>query len=189
MSCNYSLFDYGGMIGPGSRVRVDAYAEALRQTITGESIVLDIGTGRLVEELVRQSKLHIIALQPDRDEVPADRRRFDRAGLYGSRVHVLPGDIFSVRLPPYMAALVVSERLPMAGEDEAGILGIWRRKLAWVREAGGLAQIALHAEPHLADRCLGAYRGILEEIASDRHAWRANLGSVARWWEETRGHG
>lgn len=43
---NYSLFAFGGMIGPKSKVRVEAYAEALRQTIVpGQSVVLEIGTG------------------------------------------------------------------------------------------------------------------------------------------------
>ncbi len=43
---DYSLFAFGGMIGPGSQIRVKAYAEALRRTIVPEqSVVLEIGTG------------------------------------------------------------------------------------------------------------------------------------------------
>src|SRR5207302_2846872 len=39
----YSLRAYGSMIA--DRIRVDAYAEALRRTVRQESIVAEIGTG------------------------------------------------------------------------------------------------------------------------------------------------
>ena len=41
----YNLVAFGGMIGPTSKIRVDAFAEALRQAITPGCTVLDIGTG------------------------------------------------------------------------------------------------------------------------------------------------
>lgn len=41
----YDLFAFGAMIGPRSKPRVDAYAAALRQSITPGCTVLDIGTG------------------------------------------------------------------------------------------------------------------------------------------------
>ena len=41
----YNLFTFGGMIGERSRIRVDAFAEALRRSITPGCTVLDIGTG------------------------------------------------------------------------------------------------------------------------------------------------
>ena len=39
----YSLYGYGEMIA--DRVRMNAYAEALRQTVKPGSVVLEIGTG------------------------------------------------------------------------------------------------------------------------------------------------
>jgi len=89
----------------------------LRQTgvTEGYCLALGLGTGRLVEELARQSKLHIIALDADAARVDAVRRKLGAMGLYGSRVHVLPEDLASLRLPPYFASLVVSEDSQGAG--------------------------------------------------------------------------
>ncbi len=81
----------------------------------GYCLVLGAGSGRLMEELLRQSNLHVMALDPDAEKVEALRRKLDEAGLYGRRVAVHAGDILSVELPPYLASLVVSEDLKAAG--------------------------------------------------------------------------
>jgi len=52
----------------------------------GYTLVLGVGTGRLIEELAIQTKMHIIAVDSDGKKVDAFRRRLDSAGLYGSRV-------------------------------------------------------------------------------------------------------
>ena len=80
---------------------------------------LGAGNGRLLREVLRQSALHVIVVEPDADQVAALREAFDRAGLYGSRVCVLPGDVHSAALPPYLAALVVVEDLARAGITDA----------------------------------------------------------------------
>jgi peptidoglycan/xylan/chitin deacetylase (PgdA/CDA1 family) len=85
--------------------------------------------------------------------------------------------------------LPVEDKLLLAGCGEEGLLDAWRRKLAWIRAVGGLAQVLLHAEPHLWQRSRGAYARWLEELAGDAAAWRANLGEIARWWEERKTHG
>lgn len=92
-------------------------AAILKETeaTSGYCVLLGIGSGRLLDELVAQSDLHVIALDPDADKVAAQRRRLDALGLYGTRVAVLTGDIFSVSLPPYLAQLVVSHDLSSSG--------------------------------------------------------------------------
>jgi len=75
----------------------------------GYALVLGIDEGRLAEELVRQSNLHVIAIDSDPARVAAVRHRLFDAGLYGTRVSVLVGDPSSYPLPPFMASLVVSE--------------------------------------------------------------------------------
>ena len=86
-------------------------AEILRQTGVrdGYGVALGVGSRRLVEELSRQSALRMIVLEPDAEKVAAARREFHKLGLYGSRVHVLPGDLSTLRLAPYLANLVVAE--------------------------------------------------------------------------------
>jgi hypothetical protein len=71
--------------------------------------VLGVDRGRLVEELVRQSDLHVIAVDDDPAKAAALRERFHNAGLYGSRVSVLVGDPITYPFPPYFADLVVTE--------------------------------------------------------------------------------
>ncbi len=82
----------------------------------GFAVVLGIESGRLVEELARQSELHVIAIDDDAGKVAALRQRLDDAGLYGMRASLLVGDPLTYPLPPYVASLVVSETLEQAGE-------------------------------------------------------------------------
>jgi len=83
----------------------------------GWAVSLGIGTGRLIDEILRQSKLHVIAVDRDADKVDALRRRMDDADLYGSRVTALVGDPFDTGLPPYVANLIFSEGAKATGLD------------------------------------------------------------------------
>jgi peptidoglycan/xylan/chitin deacetylase (PgdA/CDA1 family) len=85
--------------------------------------------------------------------------------------------------------LPVDDKLLLSGCGEDELLDAWRRKLAWIRAVGGLAQLLLHAEPHLWKRTRGAYARWLEGLAGDTTAWRANLGEIARWWLEAKLNG
>ena len=85
----------------------------------GYALMFGIGTGRLLEELLLQSDLHIVAFDPDEEVVQSLRDRFSKAGLYGKRVAIHRGDAMSMRLPDYIAELIVSED-PVAGGLEAG---------------------------------------------------------------------
>lgn len=118
-------------------------AEILRQTGVrdGYGIALGVGSGRLVGELAQQSKLRMIVLEPDAAKVAAARREFFRLGLYGTRVHVLTGDLSTLRLAPYLASLVVAEELTEA--DVSGNMPFAARLLALLRPYGGCACFAL----------------------------------------------
>jgi len=83
----------------------------------GYCLVWGVETGRLAEELARQSDLHIIVVDPDEDKIEALRRSLDKAGLYGARVAAHVGDPLSFQFPPYLASLIVSEDLSAAGFD------------------------------------------------------------------------
>ena len=109
----------------------------------GYCLALGLGTGRLVEEIARQSKLHVIVIEPDAGRVDAARRAFDALGLYGSRVHVLAGDLATLRLPPFMASLAVSEDLGPSGLD--GKAWNLQRLFASLRPYGGVACLPIAA--------------------------------------------
>lgn len=84
--------------------------EILRDTKieTGHCVLWGIGDGGLAAELLDQSKLYVVAIDPDAAKVTAARRRFANAGLYGRRISVHVGDPQTFNLPPYLARLMVA---------------------------------------------------------------------------------
>ena len=104
---------------PGLRSAQRRIQEVLQQAPDTQGYCLWLGTRNrgLLRELLRQSALHVIVLEPDAAKVASLRQEFDRAGLYGSRVCVLPGDVNTLNLPPYAATLVVVESRAAAGLD------------------------------------------------------------------------
>jgi outer membrane protein assembly factor BamB len=83
----------------------------------GYCLWLGIGDGRLLTEVLRQSQMHVIAIEPDAGKVGSWRKRLDLAGLYGSRVSILYADADFADLPPYITSLVVVENPAAAGLD------------------------------------------------------------------------
>lgn len=117
---------------------------------SGYALVLGMGTGRLAEELVQQSALHVIVVEPDADKAGAFRRRLDRAGLYGERIVVQIAEPQRFSLPPYFARLIVSEDLEAAGlsADTAFL----QTAFAALRPYGGTLCLELPADRHEAVR-------------------------------------
>ncbi len=73
----------------------------------GYAIVFGLGTGSLAEELARQSSMHVIAMEPDEQKGNGLRRKFDDAGLYGTRIVIHSESVEDFSLPPYLANLIV----------------------------------------------------------------------------------
>jgi outer membrane protein assembly factor BamB len=84
-------------------------------TKDGYCVSLGAGSGRLIDEIVAQSFMDVIVVEPDAKKADALRRRLDARGAYGSRAMVLVGNPFDYELPPYLATLIVSEDLTAAG--------------------------------------------------------------------------
>ena len=84
----------------------------------GYCLLLGLDNGRLLHELLRQTKFHVIVLDSDAAKVDTFRRRLDEAGLYGRRVALLTGDITTRNLPPYFANLILIEDPQAAGFAE-----------------------------------------------------------------------
>ncbi|MBA4389141.1 MAG: hypothetical protein C0404_14305 [Verrucomicrobia bacterium] len=82
----------------------------------GCCFVAGLGTGRLAEELLKQTTLlHVIAIDPNAAKVATFRAKMDAAGLYGTRCSALIGNPLDAGLPPYAGRLIVSEDLAAAG--------------------------------------------------------------------------
>lgn len=126
----------------------DKAAQILKQSKAenGYCLVPEAGSGRLIEEIVHQSNLKVITLESDETRVDELRAKFDSAGLYGSRVVVLHGNLSTCELPPYMAELITSE-VPM----EVGQLSsqaAWQLVYKSLRPYGGTACFALEDADH-----------------------------------------
>ncbi|MDD5708673.1 MAG: malectin domain-containing carbohydrate-binding protein, partial [Kiritimatiellae bacterium] len=84
---------------------------------TGVGLVWGTGSGRLVEELLKQSALIIDAFDPNQSKCEALRRKLDDAVLYGapgpSGVHV--GSPVDLVFPPTLARLIAVEDLASSG--------------------------------------------------------------------------
>jgi len=74
----------------------------------GFALVYGLAEGDLLETLIRQTRLHIIGVDPDRAKIAKLRRRFDH-GDYGTRVALLTGNAKQVEIPPYLASLTTTE--------------------------------------------------------------------------------
>ncbi len=122
--------------------------DMLRQTGVreGYGVVLGLGTGRLVEELAGQSKLRLIVLEPDGEKVTKARRAFHEKGLYGMRVHVLQGDLMSLKPSPYLASIVTAEEIP--DKVFAADPGCVSRIFSLLRPYGGKACFASSETSH-----------------------------------------
>jgi outer membrane protein assembly factor BamB len=96
------------------RGKVRTMLEATGQK-DGYCLLLGLGSGELLYRLLNQTSLHIVALDSDAEKVAGMRRKLDAAGIYGTRAAVHVGDIKTMKLPPYMANLIVAEDLKAAG--------------------------------------------------------------------------
>ncbi len=73
----------------------------------GYSLFYGIGDGNLLEAIAIQSKLQIIAIDPDVKKIRQMRKRLDEAGLYGTRVTLFPYSADNFLSPPYMSSLSI----------------------------------------------------------------------------------
>jgi hypothetical protein len=120
----------------------DEWTQSARQlldavgTDRGFALALGVASGRLIEEIVRQSNFQVVVLEPDAAATNAFRRRWDEKGFYGTRVTVLT-DASAAALPPYFASLVLAESLSgdVWGKDNHGFADL----LAALRPYGGTA--------------------------------------------------
>jgi outer membrane protein assembly factor BamB len=114
----------------------------------GYCLLLGLGTGELLHELINKSDLRIIAIDSNAEKVAVMRRQLDEAGLYGNRVSVHLGDITTMQLAPYMANLIVSEDLDAAAYRKQNVF--IERVFHSLRPYGGTACFSLPHRRHAA---------------------------------------
>ena len=107
----------------------------------GYVLMLGIGSGGLAEQLVRQSKCDVIAVDADAEKVARLRKSFAKAGLYGARISIYIGDPTSYPFPPYVASLIVSA--DPAVVEKATEPTLIKRLFRSLRPYGGTACLVL----------------------------------------------
>ena len=140
----------------------DGWAERAKEIVErtgaaeGYGLVWGLGSGRLAEELVRQTNLHVLVVDPDAAKVGTFRRRMDRAGLYGVHVAAGVGNPAEFGFPPYLARLIVSEDLEAAGLGRGQAFA--QSAFAALRPYGGALCLESNDDQHaaLARSCEGA---------------------------------
>ncbi len=94
----------------------------------GYCVLLGSRGGRLAYELANRSRLQVIAIESDSEQVAAARHMLDAAGFQGTRVTVMQAALDRLPLPDYCANLVVvgdvldSDRLPPSAAEVGRIL-------------------------------------------------------------------
>ncbi|MDA1051481.1 MAG: PQQ-binding-like beta-propeller repeat protein [Planctomycetota bacterium] len=101
----------------------------------GYCLVVGASSEGLIDEIVRQSEMHVVVLDPSESRIDALRQRYDAIGLYGTRVSALVGDPVTANLPPYVMSLAVCESTENWTKNPAWIDHIHR----CVRPYGGRA--------------------------------------------------
>ena len=84
----------------------------------GYCLVLGIGSGEVIAEILHQSTMKVIVLDRNSRLVQQLRKSYDAQGIYGDRITALVGDLNDFRLPPYLASLIVSSELSLADSAE-----------------------------------------------------------------------
>lgn len=167
---------------PGDRPPVaderwaDMAAEALGQVEAGGGYCLMLGLDSegFLRELLRQSPMQAIVVEPDRAKVAASRRSLDRDGLYGRRVAIHAGDPLSYPLPPYFASLIIADRSvvsrkgpPAKPVDPAFVKKVFRS----LRPFGGVALLPLPPEGEATSNLSGLARGLAgADVSRSGHA-------------------
>lgn len=100
----------------------------------------------LVSELLRQSRLNVVIVEPDPPAAVAMRDALREAGISGERASVLTADLQAVDLPPYFASLALVGSLPTTAEERAATVA---KIFASLRPFGGVACLPLTEDADL----------------------------------------
>ncbi|MBN2270192.1 MAG: PQQ-binding-like beta-propeller repeat protein, partial [Sedimentisphaerales bacterium] len=119
-------------------------------TREGYCLLLGIGEGKppggkLLNAILGESELNVIAVEPDAEIVASMRREMDEAGLYGRRISIFTGDVTSLQLPAYFASVIIAEDVETGGLDE-NLKVFVEKSYQSLRPYGGIAWLGVDAE-------------------------------------------
>ena len=112
---------------PAKTDAADQVADWLAESddLGGYCLVVGATSEAIIDEIVRQSEMNVLVVDPDATRIDAVRRRYDAMGLYGTRVSALAETLQSANLPPYVMSLAVCDT-KAASKDAALVTQIHR---------------------------------------------------------------
>lgn len=102
----------------------------------GYCLAFGLGDGQLAEAVASGSSYRVVGVDADAERVQRLRRRFDDAGIYGTKITIHQGSPTTFAAPPYLSALTLVDELTPT--DEETIKSIYRS----LRPYGGVAWMA-----------------------------------------------
>jgi protein arginine N-methyltransferase 1 len=184
MVTTYSISQYGSMIA--DRLRVDAYAQALRRSVGPESVVLDIGTGTGIFALLacKYGARRVYAVDPS-DSIELARRIAARNGM-ADRIIFLQDVSTQIELPE-RADVVVSNITGVLPYFESHLPSIIDARSRLLKPGGVLIpqQDRLYAAVVKAPT---AYSRLVSPWSRNRYGFDLSLGRdiVANSWVKQR---
>jgi outer membrane protein assembly factor BamB len=147
---------------------------------SGYCLMVDLDEGRLAYELMRQSTMHVFAIEPDAEKAARIRETFEAAGVHAIRLTVVQAPLDAIPFSNYFANLIVSETQILDGT-----LGCEPQHLArFLKPCGGVALLAQHDRQAVQDWLVGLFHENEGELASaDRWSWltRGKLPGAGEW--------
>lgn len=158
----------------------DSFVQKLLETtkISGGYAVVWSAKPSQIATLSVLGKMHVVAFDPDPMKVQESRTTFHNARIYGDRCAVHMGDPLRVKLPPYMASLMI------AGELQGDAL---RAAYEVLRPYGGTMFLPITKEglPRFREAIASLPRAQLKEIPGGVLLIRAGaLPGAADWTHE-----
>lgn len=182
---DYSIIAFGDMINSENKTRVDAYAAALRESITEESVVLEIGTGIGFFALLaaKFGARHVYAVEPNASIQVG--RELAAANGCEKRITFLEGLSTDIELPERADAIVSDIRgaLPWLADHIPSIQDARQRHL----RPGG---VLIPGQDTVCAAIVDAPKHFARRAASwDKNEYGLNLDAVRKRTINTWGKG
>ena len=150
---------------------------------TGFCLVLGSADGRLAHELALQSRLQILAVEPDSDAATRVRTALERAGLHGARVTVVNKPLDQLPFANYFANLIVSETQLRTGEFPCSAESVAR----FLKPCGGVAIFGFPSQHDLRQRSDDESRRVESWLTELYHLDQGELVTTTPWQSLRRG--
>jgi outer membrane protein assembly factor BamB len=149
----------------------------------GYALDLGCGDGSLSIALTQVSDLKVIAVEPDKALFAKARDRFQRAGVYGTRVMIFNRPLNSTALPNMLANVIVSQRAVLKGSALAEAKRIQRPYGGAIcTVAGGKIAVDRRGTPKGAGRWTHQYADPANTLCSDDSAVAGKLTML--WYRD-----